>query len=156
MSEDEKKRNVLQGYVTNRRFGNFLVPGTMQNLLLRDYCARNNLIFKLSVGEYAFDGCYMQLEGLFANLRNVEGVGMCSMFMLPKSAEHRARVYDAFIETGAAIHLLLEGIVVRTREDAARLEEVLLMNQAFDAALPGLPADLTDANGTPLKPVSFV
>ena len=142
MNNPPAPRNILQGYVQNIQFGELRVPAPMQNLMIRDYATRNNLIFKLSVGEYSFPGCFLQLEGLFPQLHKLEGVGMCSMFMLPKSAERREKVYDAFIKAGAALHLILEGIVIREQKQIDRVEETLKFNQWIKKSPTKIPADL--------------
>lgn len=142
MSSPAQPRNVLQGYVTNIEFGGLRVPATMQNLMLRDYAARNNLLFKLSVGEYNFPGCYLQLDGLLPQLPKLEGIGMCSMFMLPKSGEHREQIYTQVFNAGAALHLVLEKIVLRRPDDAARVEETLRFHEAFKNCVSTIPEGL--------------
>lgn len=122
-------RNILQGYVVNAEFGRFRVPAPMQNVYLREYATRNNLIFKLSVGEYSFPGCYLQLESIYSELPNLEGIGMCSMFMLPKPEKKRFELYKACIDSGAAIHMLIEGIVLRKEADIERVEQALIFDQ---------------------------
>jgi len=129
--ENAVVRNVLQGYVQNTAFGGFRIPAPLQNLQLRDYAAKNNLLFKLSVGEYSFPGCYLQLEGLYPQLPALEGIVMCSMFMLPKSEERRNKLYEACLNAGAALHFALEGIVVRERNHIAKIEQTIKFNQWF-------------------------
>ncbi|MFN8391627.1 MAG: LIC12192 family sporadic carbohydrate cluster protein [Bdellovibrionota bacterium] len=142
MSSTASARNVLQGYVVNVAFGNLRVPAPMQNLMLRDYAAKNNLMFKLSVGEYSFPGCYLQLEGLYPLLRTIEGIGMCSMFMLPKHEERRRLVYQKCIEAGAAIHLLLEKVVIRDWTTVERVEDVLRFHRAIAQSPTTIPTEL--------------
>lgn len=142
MSSQPPVRNVLQGYVTNIAFGTLRVPAPMQNLMLRDYAARNNLLFKLSVGEYSFPGCYLQLEGLFPQLPTLEGIGMCSMFMLPKNPERRHVVYEKVIGAGAALHLLLEKLVIRDWKTVERVEEILKFNLCLEHSPSTIPTEL--------------
>lgn len=142
MTKTSSQRNILQGYVTNVAFAGLRVPAPMQNLMLRDYAAKNSLIFKLSVGEYAFPGCSLQLFGLLPHLKNLEGIGMCSMFMLPAKAKQRHALYEACIGAGAAIHLILEGVVVRDFATAERVEEILNFNRWLEAAPKTIPNEL--------------
>lgn len=135
-------RRLLQGYATNREFGGLKVPASMQNLLLRDYAARNNFIFKLSVGEYAFPGSFLQLEGIIKNLAGLEGVAMTSMYMLPVKKYHRERIYKEFFQQGAALHLVLENIVIRSEADVAFLEEILAINQTLKLSLEKIPGEI--------------
>ena len=142
MNKPGTARNILQGYVTNREFGGLRIPGTLQNLMLRDYAARNNLSFKLSIGEYSFPGCYLQLEGLLPQLQNFEGVGMCSMFMLPKDPKRREVIYQEFVKAGATLHLVLENILIRELPDSDRVEEALRLNQFFKNSPSSIPREL--------------
>jgi sporadic carbohydrate cluster protein (TIGR04323 family) len=135
-------RTILQGYVVNTEFGGFRIPAPLQNLQLRDYAARNNLQFKLSVGEYSFPGCYLQLEGLYSQLHSLEGIGMCSLFMLPKSEERRNQLYDACLDAGAALHLVLEGIVLRKSADRERIEDILAFHRSFQFCPKTIPIEL--------------
>jgi len=136
------ERRVLQGYVTNVAFGGLRVPAPMQNLMLRDYAARKNLLFKLSVGEYSFPGCFLQLDGLLSQAVKFEGIAMCSMFMLPRRAEKRKQVYETLIANGTALHLVLENLVVRRWEEAEYLEEIISLNQYIERAPARIPDEL--------------
>lgn len=142
MNSPSAKRNILQGYVTNVSFAGLRAPAPMQNLMLRDYAAKNDLIFKLSVGEYAFPGSSLQLFGLLRNLTEIEGIGMCSMFMLPKAEEKRHALYEACVSSGAAIHLILEGIVIRNSATAEKVEEILKFNHWLKLAPTTIPQEL--------------
>ena len=118
-------REGYRGYVTSREFGGLRIPVPVQSLVLRDYCARKKLIYKLHLNENMFPHSYMVLEGLVRDLGAVEGVLMCSMYMLPQRAERRARIYAKILEQGADLHFVMEDVVVRRMEDTAAVEEVL-------------------------------
>ena len=142
MNSATSPRNILQGYVTNLEFGGLRIPVTIQSMLIREYAARNKFLFKLSVGEYAFPGCFLQLEGLFPQLSDLEGIGMCSMFMLPKNSEIRHRIYERCISAGAALHLIIEGIVIREIKDVERVEEILSFHRCFKDSLTTIASEL--------------
>ena len=48
---------------------------------------------KLSVNELFFPNCFLQLQSLLTELNELEGVLMCSMFMLPVKKKDRELVY---------------------------------------------------------------
>ncbi len=112
-----------------------LWPQHVQNLVVRDHARRNGLDFLLSATEYAMDGCYMTLETVLDEVDRVEGVILFSVFMLPRRAERRWRIYERVLGAGADLHGALEGIVVRDEDDVRRLEDILLLD--------GLTSDMT-------------
>lgn len=132
----------FRGYVTHREFGGYMIPVPTQNLVLRDYCARNNLLFKLSVNEFFFPGSYVQLENILVSLPTLEGIVMCSMFMLPKTAKEREKIYNRVIETNTQLHLVLENRVIKSSDDVQALEEVFDVTQALTLAPKTIPTDL--------------
>ena len=67
----------LKGYVSVR----LPVPVSVQNLVLRDYCARNGHTYFLADVEYIFGG-YAMLENAMSS--PCDGVLAYSMFMAPK------------------------------------------------------------------------
>ena len=144
MSEQKSsiERDILQGYVVNVEFDGLYVPATMQNLMIRDYAKRNGLKLRISVGEYCFPGCTLQLDNIVKKLPEVEGIAMCIMFMLPKDDTKRQQLYDKVIAAAAALHLLLENIVVRSAEDAERVEEILYLNRMIRGAPQHIPKDI--------------
>lgn len=114
-----------RGYVSSREFGGFRIPVPVQTIVLRDYCARNQFLYKLHVNENMFPHSYMVLDAMMNELDGLEGVLMFSMFMLPQRAERRAAVYRRFFELGLSLHLVLENFVIREPADAAPVEEIL-------------------------------
>jgi len=119
----------IRGYVTNREFGGLRVPAPIQNVYIRDYLAKNNREFVLSVGEYAFSNCYVQLEKVMDQLGDIQGIAMCSMFMLPQDPLHRKSIYERVIDTKSELHLILESLVIKAQKDVALIEEVLQLSQ---------------------------
>ena len=119
------RRQGYRGYVTSREFGGARIPVPVQSLVLRDYCARKGLIYKLHLNENMFPHSYLVLEGMLRDLEALEGILMCSMFMLPQRAKRRMRVYQQLFDQGAELHLVMEDIVIRRPQDTLAVEEVL-------------------------------
>jgi sporadic carbohydrate cluster protein (TIGR04323 family) len=118
-------RQGYRGYVTSREFGGLRIPVPVQSLVLRDYCVRKKLIYKLHVNENVFPNSYLVLEGMVRDLKAFEGILMCSMYMLPQRAERRADIFRQILDQGAELHLVLEDVVIRKAEDTAFVDEVL-------------------------------
>jgi sporadic carbohydrate cluster protein (TIGR04323 family) len=123
------ERHGLRGYVTNRKFADFLIPIPLQSLALRDYCSRKKKVYVLPANETCFPHSYMVLEGIIEDLASFEGVVMYSMHMLPKRAERRKRIYRRVLEQGCALHLVLEDLVISAPDDISEIEDVLVFTE---------------------------
>ena len=78
-----KKISGYRGYIfTNKIAGNF-IPQRVQNLVIKDYCERKNLFFKLSITEFNI-GYFKALKKSLKNLNKFDqGIIFYSIFMLP-------------------------------------------------------------------------
>lgn len=129
MSESASKpaRHGCRGYIASRPIQGSRVPQHIQNLVIRDYAQRNGLFFKLSATEYAMPHCYMMLDQVLAELPELEGVILYSMFMLPRTPERRRAVYRAVLSQGASLHAAAEDIRLDGEADIARWEDIFLV-----------------------------
>ena len=135
------ERQGYRGYVTSRPFGGYAIPVPVQSLVLRDYCQRSGYVYVLPVNENIFPHSYLVLEGMIQELARYEGVVMCSIHMLPKRLERRRRILQMILEQGCTLHIVLEGIVLKSHEELARLEELIALSQVA-ANLPSPAKDL--------------
>lgn len=114
----------LRGYIGSRPYFGDRAPQHVQNLVVRDYCNRNGAQYLLSVTEYIMGGCYMMLEESLRELPNIDGIAMYSVFMLPRNAERRARIYDQVLSAGKSLHGAVENFAVRSFDDVPVLEDM--------------------------------
>ncbi len=129
-----------RGYVTSRDFGGARIPVPVQALVLRDYCARKQLLYKLHVNENIFPSSYLVLESLVRNLDGLEGILMCSMYMLPRRAARRQMLYEQMFRQSATMHFVLEEMVISRPGDIEFIEDVL----AISEILPYCPKTILD------------
>jgi sporadic carbohydrate cluster protein (TIGR04323 family) len=134
-------RSGYRGYVSSREFGGFRIPVPVQTIVLRDYCARHKLLYKLHVNENMFPHSYMVLDGMLGELDGLEGILMFSMFMLPRRKQRRAAVYDRFFDAGIALHLVLENFVIREPGDVGPVEEILSATSLLEFCPKRLPGE---------------
>ncbi|HVJ52118.1 MAG TPA: LIC12192 family sporadic carbohydrate cluster protein [Aliidongia sp.] len=121
-----------RGYVAARPVQGSRVPQHVQNLVIRDYAQRHALAYKLSGTEYAMPGCYMMLADLLDELPALDGIIAYTIFMLPEARERRRTVYRRVIEAGKSLHGAVEGLCVASWDDAQRIEDIWLVQQALD------------------------
>lgn len=128
MSNTQSNRRGLRGYIAARDTGGRSAPQHIQQLVIRDYCTRHGAQFLLSETEYRMDGCTMVLDGILKDeIEHIEGIVMYSIFLLPQSRGKRLALYQRLVETGASLHTAVEGHVIRTMEDAMKVEDLFLV-----------------------------
>lgn len=123
------KKQGFRGYIASRPVRGETTPQQVQNLVIRDYAARQKIQFLLSATEYAMPGCYMMLESALEELREIEGIILFSLFMLPLDRERRRSVFDRVLSNGAILHSALEGVVLKNENDLALVEDLFMVDQ---------------------------
>ena len=126
----------FRGYIASRPIRGERMPQQIQNLVIRDYAARSGLAFKLSATEYAMPGCFMMLNAVMEELSTLDGVILFSMFMLPGDHAARYTVYDQILGHGRELHAAHENVSIRSPQDIARFEDILLVDQFAATELP--------------------
>ncbi len=121
------KNNELgyRGYVGSRIYkcGDF--PQGVQNMVIRNFCQRNQMTYLLSATEYAMPGCYMILEEIVNAIQSVNGIVMFSIFMLPGSVAARQDIYKRVLGANRTLHAALEDISIRSVADIQMVEDIL-------------------------------
>ena len=131
MTQKSDNRHGFRGYITSKPFMGERAPQHIQNLVIRDYASRNGLTYLLSSSEYAMAGSQMILDQVLLDLDRLEGVICYSIFQLPVNRTRRRVVYDKIIEAGCSLHSAVEGLVVRTADDAGHVESIWRVRQTL-------------------------
>ena len=121
-----------RGYCTHNTFGEYRLPIPAQNILYRDYANKNGLHLKLSVNELYFPGCYLNLHSLMEDLPKLEGVLMCSFYMLPTEKKIRQTIYDCILESECELHFVLESIILRNVKNVEYLEQIFQVRKLME------------------------
>lgn len=128
------KTDLLQGYVTHQSFKGLRIPANVQNLVMRDYARNREKTFRLSRGEYYFAGCFVQLFAMLRELDQMDGIILCSLFMLPQNPARRREVFDMLLAAGGEMHCVFESLIVQDETGVAELEDLYRLNDALDQA----------------------
>ena len=120
-------RKGWRGYISSRPQGEGFVPQRVQNLVIRDYAARNDLLYLLSAVEYAMADCHMVLASVLAEAERLEGIIFYSTHLLPENEELRCQIYDGLLGKGGALRFALEELLVHDPTEIAVLEELLMV-----------------------------
>lgn len=134
--DDVRTSLGYRGYIASRPVRGTSTPQHVQNLVIRDYAARNGLDFKLSATEYAMDGCYLMLEAVLDDLAKVDGIILYSVFMLPRDLARRNAVYRSVLDSARTLHGALENLQLSDDGDVRRLEDIFLVAQFAPSTAP--------------------
>jgi sporadic carbohydrate cluster protein (TIGR04323 family) len=126
---------AFRGYIVSRPVRGSHFPQRVQNLVVRDYAQRRKLAYRLSVTEYAMPGCTMMFESLLGELPDLDGIVLFSLFVLPAQRDRRLRAYERIIDGGKTLHAALENLVLATRDDISKWEDII----GVDATLGATP-----------------
>ena len=84
MKNQKQKNNEkgFRGYIFSRSIGTNFIPQRVQNLVIRDFAERNKIFFKLSSTEYNMKNCFLMLNSLTKNIKNIDGIIFYSIEMI--------------------------------------------------------------------------
>jgi sporadic carbohydrate cluster protein (TIGR04323 family) len=102
-------------------------PQHVQNLVLRDYCKKNNCKYMLSGTEYAMEGSYIMLQQVISEIPSIDGIVFYSLFQLPKDQEDRKEIYRKILKKNGEIHFALEGLKITNECEVGRIENIWLV-----------------------------
>ena len=131
------QREGYRGYIASRPVRGQSTPQHIQNLVIRDYASKHDLIFKLSATEYAMPECTMILETVLNELSSLDGLIMFSMFQLPGKTNHRLKIYQRILDARCSLHAASENIVFASQEDLRRWEDIILVEKC-------MPSNITE------------
>lgn len=124
-------RHGLRGYIGSRLYYGSRTPQHVQNLVIRDFCAKRNKAFLLSATEYAMPNCFMMLERVFNELPKLEGIVLYSLFMMPPDRVRRAHLWDILRRHGGMVHAAVEDYSVAGEDDIRRIETTWRLHETM-------------------------
>ena len=114
----------VRGYIFSRSFMGERVPQHVQNLVIRDYCQRNNLEYLLSATEYAMSECHLIHQQVMNELESIDGVVAYSLYQLPMIDSQRHAIYDRIINLEKSYYFAVEGLSIKNTEDCNRIDSI--------------------------------
>jgi sporadic carbohydrate cluster protein (TIGR04323 family) len=124
-------KKKVRGYVFSRSFMGERVPQHVQNIVIRDYCEKNNLQYLLSASEYAMEGCHLIMKLLLEDLPQIDGVAAYSLFQLPENQVDRDYIYSSILSQGKTLHFCVEGLSMSNESQKNRIENIWLVKKSM-------------------------
>lgn len=102
------------------------VPQSVQQLVIREYCKKNDLKFLLSATEYG-DG-FKMLESLLQD-KSINGIVLYSIFQLPYDNDRRKGIYFRALMEKKKLFFAAENMAIETTKNADKLEDIFLLRK---------------------------
>jgi len=118
------KIKKVRGYIFSRPFMGERAPQHVQNIIIRDYCEKNNLFYLLSTTEYTKKNCHLMLEQVLDELKSVDGIVPYSLFQLPEKKKVRLSIYNKILKSKKEIHFAVEGLKITSKRDIQKVEDI--------------------------------
>ena len=118
------KNKKLKGYIFSRSFMGERVPQHVQNIVLRDYCKKNNYLFLMSATEYSIRESDLMLFQTLNEMKKFDGIIFYSLFQLPENIKQRKKVYNIIKKNKKEIHFSLEQMKMINKNDLEKIEEI--------------------------------
>jgi len=129
------KLKKVRGYIFSRSFMGDRVPQHVQNIIIRDYCQKNNLFYLLSSTEYTMKNCHLMLEQVLEELEPIDGIAAYSLFQLPENKKLREKIYKKILYLKKEIHFSVEGLKIISDKDIEKIENIWLVKQTLPSCL---------------------
>ena len=114
----------VKGYNFSREFMGERAPQHVQNIVMQDFCKKNNLIFLMSVTEYAMKNSYSILNHLISNLREIDGIILYSLFQLPEQIKQRNDILKKILKQKKIISFAVEGLTIKNIQDLKHINDI--------------------------------
>ena len=107
------------------------VPQNTQNLVIRDYCEKNNLFYNLSASEYSMPNCHKILDQIIEELKNLDGIVAYSVFQLPIDNKKRYAVLNQIIKKNKKFYFAIENMKLTNQDDLEVIENIWLLKNIY-------------------------
>ena len=93
-----------------------------QNLVIRDYCEKNNHEYLLSGTEYSIKNSFLILKNLVSEIPSIDGIVAYSLFQMPENCNDRKYFYKTVLDSKGEIHFALENLKITNFLEIDRVE----------------------------------
>ncbi len=107
------------------------VPQHVQNIIIKDFCDKNNYNYLLSASEYTMKNSFLMLEKLINEINGVDGIILYSLFQLPEKKKYRIKILNRIINKKKIIIFACEQIKITLRNEIKRVEVIWSIKQSL-------------------------
>lgn len=125
----------LKGYISSRKINNNSIPQHIQNIVLREYCKRNNFFFILSDSEYSINNSYSVLDGMIKSCKEYNGIIFYSIFQLPLDKQKRNKILNNLLKQKKQAHFAQENYIIKNINEIEKIGSILDITEKLDENL---------------------
>ena len=114
----------VRGYNFSRSFMGERVPQHVQNIIIKDFCQKNNFNFLLSATEYSMKGSFYILNQLVNNLNGLHGIVAYSVFQMPYDNKKRGEIFKKVLKKKKSIFFACENLKVSNTKEVKRVDNI--------------------------------
>ena len=118
------KKKSLQGYTFTRNINGLAIPTNIQSQIIRNYCETNNYNFKLHLDEFCLKNSYVQLFQILKNKKNIDIIGMCSIYFLPEKKEILQKIFSTSKRKKIEIIFIFKNIKFKNQNIKEFIKEI--------------------------------
>ena len=130
----------VRGYNFSRTFMGERVPQHVQNIVIKDFCQKNDLNFLLSATEYSMKNSFFILNQLINNLNGIHGIVAYRIFQMPKNNEKRKKIFNIILKKKKNLFFACENLQMSNTEDIKRIDKIWNIKKISERCLK--PKDL--------------
>ena len=130
----------VKGYNFSRSFMGERVPQHVQNIVIKDYCQKNNLNFLLSATEYSMKNSFYILNQLVNNMNGIQGIIAYSVFQMPFDNYKREKIFKKILNKKKEIFFACENLKISSTKDIDRIRKIWNLKKITSKCLK--PKDL--------------
>ena len=125
----QKHKKGFRGYIFSRKiYGNF-IPQRVQNLVIREFANRKDIMFKLSSTEYNMKNSYIMLNSLLDDYIFIEGVIFYSIEQLLDDKKICLKIIKFLLNKKKIIFFALEELKISNISEFEKLNEILFIKK---------------------------
>ena len=114
----------VRGYNFSRSFMGERVPQHVQNIVIKDFCTKNNLNFLLSATEYSMKNSSYILSELITDLDNLHGIVAYSVFQMPEENKKRKEYLKKIFIKKKKIYFACENLKVTNNIEMKEIDTI--------------------------------
>ena len=100
------------------------VPQHVQNIVIKDFCQKNNLNFLLSVTEYSMKNSFYILTQLTNSMEGIHGIVAYSIFQMPYDNQKREQLFKKILKKKKEIFFACENFKISNQKDIERIKKI--------------------------------
>ena len=111
------KNKNFRGYITSKKICGYLIPQKLQNLAIREYASKNQIIFKLSGTEWKIPKSFLMINSISSDLKKIDGILFFSFFQIFEDISFFEKTMKKFLKKKKIIIFVLEDIILANLEN---------------------------------------